>query len=70
MTDDNGVQYQPPGTGFGIVVLLLIGLILIPPWKVVSGQAETKREYAIGTAMILVAVGGWAAIAYVVATAV
>jgi len=70
MTDDTGVQYQPPGTGFAIVVLIAIGLILIPPWKLVSGQAETKREYATGAAMILVALGGWAVIGYVVATAV
>jgi len=70
MTDDNGLEYQPPGTVFGFVVLIAIGLILIPPWKLLSGQAETKREYATGTVMILLAVGGWAVIAYAVASAV
>jgi hypothetical protein len=70
MTDDKGVEYQPPGTGFGIVILIAIGLIIIPPWKLVSGQAETPREYAIGAAMIVVALGGWAVIGYVVATAI
>jgi len=70
MTEDNGLEYQPPGAGFGIVVLIAIGLILLPPWKVISGQAETKREYATGAAMILVALGGWVVIAYVVATAI
>jgi len=69
MTDGKGLEYQPPGTGFGIVILIAIGLILLPPWKLVSGQAETPREYAIGAAMIAVALAGWAVIAYVVASA-